>query len=127
LHCLLEGKFRLKIKAGRACPAAFIVYFPETKKTTGAPLEPARGFCSSIDSCSSTDFTPARQAKKAAIPKVKICKQPTRIIHPNATLEDDSWSYLVAKTPTESKQRIRCCFFLDMNRAFRYKTFSAPR
>jgi hypothetical protein len=80
------GKFRLKIKAGRACPAALIVYFPETKKTTGASLEPARGFLSSIDSCSSTDFTPARQAKKAAIPKVEICKQPTLTIHPDTTL-----------------------------------------
>jgi hypothetical protein len=80
------GKFRLKSKAGRACLAAFIVYFPETKKTTGAQLEPARGFCNSIDSCWSTDFSPARQAKKAAKPKVKACKRPTRIIHPDATL-----------------------------------------
>jgi len=65
------GKFRLKIKAGRAIPAAFIVYFPETKKTTGAQIEPARGFSSSIDNRPSTDFTPVRQAKKAAKPKVK--------------------------------------------------------
>lgn len=38
------------MKAGRASLAAFIVYFPETKKTTGAPIEPARGFSHSIDS-----------------------------------------------------------------------------
>jgi hypothetical protein len=34
----------------------------------------------------STDFTPARRAKKAAGPKVEICKQPTLIFHYDATL-----------------------------------------
>jgi len=80
-----SGRFRLKVKASRACPAAFIVYVPETKKPPAPLIEPARGFCCSIDSSLSTDFTPARQAKKAAKPKGKTCKQPTLIFHTDAT------------------------------------------
>jgi len=58
------------------------------EKTTGARFEPARGFSSSIDSCQSTDLTPARPAKKAAKPKVKTCKRPTLIIHSDATSDE---------------------------------------
>jgi hypothetical protein len=75
------------------------------EKTTGALVEPARGFSSSIDSCSSTDLTPARQAKKAAEPKEKTCKQPTLRFHYDATLMIFLWSFLVTKSTSESKEK----------------------
>jgi hypothetical protein len=90
------------MKAGRACLAAFIVYIPETKKPQVPKLEPARGFCSAIDSSSSTDFTPARQAKIAAKPKVKLCKRPTLIIHSGATLM--IFSVLLGNKKPQGKQ-----------------------
>jgi len=79
------GEVVINGKGRQGCPAAFIVHFPETKKPQEPLIKPARGFFSSIDSSSSTDFTPARQAKKAAKPKGKTGKRPTLIFHSDAT------------------------------------------
>jgi hypothetical protein len=67
----LPGKFQLKVKGRQVFPGGLYRLLSRNEKTTGDPIEPARGFCSSIDNRPSTDFTPVRQAKKAAKPKVK--------------------------------------------------------
>ena len=80
------GKVPVKNEGRQGFPSGLHRLLPLNEKTTGALIEPARGFSSSIDSRSSTDLTPVRQAKKAAEPKVTICKQPTLRFHSDATL-----------------------------------------
>jgi len=82
------GKLRLKIKADRAFPGGLYRLLSRNEKTTGAPIEPARGFSSSIDKWPSTDLTPVRQAKKAAKPKGKSCKQALLRFHYDATFRN---------------------------------------
>jgi hypothetical protein len=79
------GKVPVKNKGRQGFPGGLYRLLSRNEKTTGAPIEPARGFSSSIDNRPSTDFTPVRQAKKAAKPKVKTCKQPTLRFHSDAT------------------------------------------
>jgi hypothetical protein len=68
------GKVPVKIQGRQGIPGGLDRLLSRNEKTTGAPFEPARGFNPAIDSCPSTVFTPARQAKKAAVPKVKTCE-----------------------------------------------------
>jgi hypothetical protein len=58
----------------------------------------------------STDFTPARRAKKAAGPKVEICKQPTLIFHYDATLMVFSGVSWYQKAPWKASKESTTAF-----------------
>jgi hypothetical protein len=116
----------VKGKGRQGCPAAFFVYFPETKKPQ-APRSSLPVVSWFYRQSIVNRLHPGQASQKSCRTKSKNLQTTSLDISCRCHLDDILRCFLVTKSTAESKQRISDCFFLDMNRAFRYKTFSLPR
>jgi hypothetical protein len=117
----------VKGKGQQGLPGGLHRLRPRNEKTTGAPDRACPWFLLFYRQFIVNRLHPGQASQKSCQTKRKNLQTTKLDISYRCHLHDMLRCFLVTKSTAESKQRIAHCFFLDMPRAFRYKTFSLPR